>query len=231
MKIKPFGDRAVLIELEHEVSTEIHNQIISLSKALENFNEIDFTIPAYNSLTVSYNPKETSYNALKTKIESLTLTDQALPNKRYLKIPVCYNHSFAPDLVDVANQLGKSTSWVVESHLSNSYNVYMLGFMPGFAYMGKFAASVKRKSSPRKLVPKNSIGLAGWQTGIYPSSSPGGWQIIGQTPIPVFDPKLDDSFLFKAGDTVTFYNISPAAFKELKTNYERGIVKRSDLYD
>jgi len=222
MIIKPFGESALLVEFESEISEAIHHQVISLKRTVEKYPEVFYTIPAYQSLTVVYNKSQAQYGELKKKITESSISKYDKVKSRHLKIPVCYDHAYAPDLKEVAKELKTNTNWVVEQHIKTVFKVYMLGFSPGFAYMGKFLKSVNRKSEPRKKIPANSVGLAGEQTGIYPNSSPGGWQIIGRTPIPVFDPQIEDPFLFRPGDTVNFYNISLASFEKLELDYKKG---------
>ncbi|MDB5197332.1 MAG: hypothetical protein JWP88_1703, partial [Flaviaesturariibacter sp.] len=136
---------------------------------------------------------------------------------RQLRIPVCYDQAFAPDLKTVAAQAGLSVEEVIHIHTHTSFRVYMIGFLPGFAYMGEVpdAIAVARRSEPRTKVSAGSVGIAGKQTGIYPFDSPGGWQLIGKTPASLFRKKEASPTLFQPGDEVLFYPITINEF----TNY------------
>lgn len=132
-----------------------------------------------------------------------------------VRIPVCYDSSLGPDLVSLANTHGLSAEEVIQIHTSRLYSVYMLGFLPGFAYMGTVDPRIQtpRRAAPRTQVPAGSVGIAGMQTGIYPLASPGGWQLIGRTPLPVFQPDASSPSLLQPGDHVQFYPITLQAFE------------------
>jgi inhibitor of KinA len=135
---------------------------------------------------------------------------------REIQVPVCYSGRFAPDMQLLCKQKGLSTEEVVHLHCSRIYRVYMLGFLPGFTYMGKVdeRIAIERKERPRSEVPAGSVGIAGVQTGIYPMDSPGGWQIIGRTPLQLFTKQSEHPVLFAPGDRVKFYSISENEFKD-----------------
>jgi inhibitor of KinA len=182
------------------------------------------TVPAYSSLTVYYdlfalqkmlNGDKSSFEFIRRKLDER----MALPvgdtneSSRAVDIPICYEAEFGPDLQQLAKQKNISAEELVRIHLSRSYRVYMLGFLPGFAYMGEVD---ERISSARKVQPTmvvaGSVGIAGRQTGIYPFQSPGGWQIIGRTPLRLFDTGRSEPSLLKAGDMVRFISISKNEF-------------------
>ena len=133
------------------------------------------------------------------------------------KIPVCYETAFAPDLSEAAVSLGLSTEALINIHIENAYRVYLIGFLPGFLYLGSLPANLqlKRKSTPA-LIKKGSVAMAGWQTGIYPADSPGGWHCIGRTPIRLFDTEQQPPFPWKAGDVIQFVRISENRFSEIE---------------
>jgi inhibitor of KinA len=182
-------------------------------------------VPAYSSLTLYYDiallkkivPKEQSiYDWTKHELEQrlLQVTDADKGPERHVRIPVCYDKEFAPDIEELATEKNISVDEVIRIHLSRSYRVYMLGFLPGFAYLGEVddRITMHRKAQPG-TVTAGSVGIAGKQTGIYPLTSPGGWQIIGRTPLQLFDAdKKEDPTLLKAGDIIEFYSISPNEF-------------------
>lgn len=213
-----YGDQAILINFslrsresfKQTISPHINAAVHALNTKIQaaNLPEITFTIPAYCSLTVAYRPSLITYEAL---LEKLKIIEQApfkkeKKDKRLLKIPVCYDPICAPDIEEVAKTKNLTINELIVLHTSITYDVYMLGFLPGFVYMGKLpeALEVPRKTNPRLRVPAGSVGLAGFQTGIYPSEAPGGWQIIGRTPYSIFEVNRVHPFLFEAGDRVIF---------------------------
>lgn len=185
-------------------------------------------IPAYSSLTMVYdlatlikkNPGQSAYafmeSALQQAAQLVELSSSTGSHKKI--IPVCYDLSLAPDLVALAEQHRLTIDEVIQLHTAQTYRVYMIGFLPGFAYMGSVDERIRtaRKTSPRTLVPAGSVGIAGEQTGIYPLDSPGGWQLIGQTPLRLFDVNKTDTCLLQPGDEVQFTPISLTEFHQLK---------------
>jgi len=219
MKIVPFGDSALLINFQQKISPAINEKVLQLQKQLEDdfFPEIAFMIPAFCSLTVGYFKTKTTFLKLKENILKLIEIEVEPLNENSIlhKIPVCYDLPYSIDIQEIINQTGLSKNEIIESHIKQNYQVYMMGFLPGFAYLGalKKELFVKRKAVPRKRVESGSVAIAGLQTGIYPMDSPGGWQVIGRTPISVFDLKKEQPFYFKTGDRVQFYSISKTAFE------------------
>lgn len=229
MEIKRYGDQALLVNLEQEIDEDINKRVIALNQALEKEGPkgLKYTIPAYCSLTLAYDPMKTDFDTLRIKLEEIALNIADLETDtqtRTLNIPVCYEDPFALDFEEVMSQTNLSREEIVSLHTNTQFRVFMLGFMPGFTYMGKLPKSLfcKRKQNPRLRVPKGAVGLAGFQTGIYPSELPGGWQIIGRTPLPLFDPQAENPFLFQAGDRVRFISISAMAYKDLEIQVENG---------
>ena len=227
--IKLYGDQAILLNFEQKIDPAINAAVIALKNAIEvaDIAGITFMIPAYCSLTVGYNPAIIEYEILVKVIEQIIANqlDNSTDNPtqkaaRQLKIPVCYELPYALDLLELSKAKGLSVDKIIELHTSQTYKVYMLGFMPGFTFMGKIvpALACKRKLNPRLQVPASSVGIAGFQTGIYPTTSPGGWQILGRTPLKIFNPQKENPFLFQAGDEVTFYSITKETFLSIETN-------------
>ena len=219
----PFGDRALLINFPQEIDEEINQQVILLSQKIEDqhWPEIETLIPAYCSLTVCFHFRKTTYAKMKEKIADLISqieTESVTSFNRIVKVPVCYGGRYGPDLEEISQQKELSESEIIRLHTGQDFRVYMLGFLPGFAYMGKLpeALQVSRKQTPRLKVAAGSVGLAGFQTGIYPSEAPGGWQIIGRTPLELFSPEKETPFLFQPGDLVRFYAIGEADFEDWK---------------
>lgn len=213
-----YGDNALLINFTQSIDTGINAQVITLQNVLKKsgIQGLTFFIPAYCSLTIGYDPKVIQYQALCEKIKTLDLNSLNTLKGNIHQIPVCYEHPYALDLEEVSQQTGLSPNDIIQLHTKTIFQVYMLGFLPGFAYLGSLPPTLKvtRKTTPRIKVPALSIGLAGLQTGIYPSEAPGGWQIIGRTPISVFNDKKAVPFLLKTGDRVQFYSISKEVYAQ-----------------
>jgi len=222
MNIVPYGDHALLIKFENKIDFEVNQKVISLSNFLieTSPNGFRYCIPAYCSLTVVYDPLVTNFAKLRSKIESIDIKNEKknVIKSRIINIPVCYQKNYAPDLETFARSKSKSVEEIISLHSSKLYHVYMLGFLPGFAYLGKTDESIKaeRRASPRLKVPAGSVGLAGLQTAIYPYESPGGWQLIGKTPIKPFNEVKENPFLFQVGDQVKFREIGADEYKAIE---------------
>ncbi|MEM6803879.1 MAG: 5-oxoprolinase subunit PxpB, partial [Bacteroidota bacterium] len=193
-----------------------------------------YSIPAYASLTLAYDPFVLSFEELEEQIWGLLGEAHQLDRviaKRILKIPVCYETPFSLDKEEVLGQLGLNWEEIIRLHTQTKFRVYMLGFLPGFTYMGKLPLGLacKRKAKPRLRVPARSVGLAGLQTGIYPSEAPGGWQLIGKTPLEVFDPTHEKTFLLEAGDELFFEHIKMHQYEEIRSAIEHKIFDYQSL--
>jgi len=169
------------------------------------------TIPSYRSLLLIFNPLKTTLSLLQDRVHHLwnILDPSQLPEPRRVKIPVVYGGEYGPDLEWVAGYHGITPDEVIRLHTEHTYHVYMIGFMPGFPYMGELpkALITPRRETPRTIVPRGSVALAQGQTGIYSTQSPGGWQIIGRTPLTLFDPEKWPPALLEMGDRVKFFAI------------------------
>ncbi len=219
-KIFPIGDNALTIEFGREISAEHNNLVLKLAayfeqNAFQGFVEL---IPAYASLTCFYDVLivrknfsnfATAFDAFKNFAENAlqNLDDFEETKPRLIEIPICFDKESALDLDSVAAMNNLNAKQVTEIFLQETYRVYMLGFLPGFAYMGEVNGQIAapRKNSPRLKVPKGSVGIAGRQTGIYSLASPGGWQIIGKTNVELFTPERAAPTFLNAGDLVRFY--------------------------
>ncbi len=219
MRIFPLGENAITIELGSELSDSNHTRVVSLARHFDHHPFPGFVecIPAYISLTIVYDllavrkafpDFPTASEAVDSHVRSAlrSLDEHVMPRPRDVVIPADFSFEAALDLKEAAASLGISREEFIEIFLADVYRVYVLGFLPGFAYMGDVdeRIAVGRKASPRQLVPKGSIGIAGRQTGIYPLGSPGGWQIIGRTDVLLFDPTSNAPCLFRVGDRVRF---------------------------
>ena len=223
--INPLGDHSLIIEWSQEISPAVHDKVMNVYNHLLTMQlpYILDIIPAYASLTIVYDillvRREQNNNAF-TTMQSLIAPALNAPlviqerTSRLLEIPVCYDPSLGLDLVTMASQKGMSEADIIDLHTSQTYTVYMLGFLPGFPYMGKVddRLATPRQKKPRLNISAGSVGIAGGQTGIYPLASPGGWNIIGQTPIRMFDPALDSPCYCHPGDEVKFIPISLREF-------------------
>lgn len=221
-RIFPLGDSAITIEFGTAISTAINNEVVARFQQLQqqSFPGMIEIIPAYSTLTICYDIGKVKKNypaapsalaAVKKMMEELLAQPAQHINvaARLVKIPICYAEEFAIDIKQLAAAKNITVDEVVNLHQSKNYKVYMLGFLPGFAYMGEVdeRISMPRKTEPVPIVA-GSVGIAGVQTGIYPFASPGGWQIIGRTPLKLFNVGRDEPVLLRAGDTVEFYSIS-----------------------
>jgi inhibitor of KinA len=226
-RISPLNECAAVINFGNIISEPVNNRVLSIRSWLLHhpFTGLKDMVAAYSSLTIYYDaaliyntypPGHTVFDLVKSRLEeACAMATEVEVSSKAVSIPVCYDPVFGYDLALVAEEKNISAEELVQLHCSKSYRVYMLGFLPGFAYMGKVDERlvIPRKPLPREQVAGGSVGIAGWQTGIYPSTSPGGWQIIGRTPMQLFNPRHDPPVVLSAGDTVTFYPISVEEFQ------------------
>lgn len=221
-RIFPLGENSLTIELGNLISKMLNQKVLRLSRYLEEnpFPGLIETVPAYASLTVFYDAKVVKHNftdfptafaAVKQLVENALrhLPDGEKRRGQTIEIPVSFAKQAALDLEFVAATNHLTAAEVIAIFTAKTYRVYMLGFLPGFAYLGEIDARIAapRRATPRMEVPRGSVGIAGRQTGVYPSASPGGWQIIGQTAAMMFTPEADSPTLLRAGDLVKFYAI------------------------
>lgn len=208
------GDRSLLVELGNEIHLGVHERVRRLFLAVKqaSLNTLLDVVPGYCSLLLVFDPLTTTPDQIRKTIDELFLElDRIeLPEPANIEIPVVYGGEYGPDLAWVAKYHKTSPENVIERHTQTGYRVYMIGFTPGFPYMGELPENLEtpRKKTPRTAVPKGSVGLAQKQTGIYPARSPGGWQIIGRTPLKLFDPLKNPPSLLEMGDRVRFFKIS-----------------------
>lgn len=219
---RPAGDRGLLMEFGNQIDPDINSKIRAMASRLarqlpEGVEEI---IPTYCALILVYDPMITDPDTLIPCLISLntTLDNASLPHPKIIELPVCYHSSLGPDLEHVAEINGLTPEEVVEIHTAPLYPIYMIGFTPGFPYLGGLSEKIHtpRLSSPRIRVPAGSVGIANNQTGIYPIASPGGWQLIGQCPVKLFDPARENPILLRAGDHLRFSPISLDQFLRIK---------------
>jgi len=221
MLFSPLGDRAVLITLGDSIDEATHRRVRAVTARIDAEPPAGFVdrVPAFASVTVHYEPScvgatgdQSPHDAFVEHLRRLLsdVRDDSLPPPRVVEIPVCYGGALGPDIDDVARQHGIAAREVVDIHVSGDYLVYMVGFMPGFAYLGGLSPrlATPRRQTPRTAVPAGSVGIGGEQTGVYPLVSPGGWNLIGRTPLRIFDIDRDEAALLATGDRVRFRAIS-----------------------
>jgi inhibitor of KinA len=209
-RLVPAGDSAVIVEFAERVDAAVNARAVRLAAAVRAaaVAGVRDVVPTFRSVAVYFDPLKTDLTALGARLdEEARQPSEDSAAAAAVRIPVTYGGASGPDLADLARVTGLSEAEVVAIHAGRTYRVFMLGFVPGFAYLGTVdpRIAVPRRSTPRIRVPAGSVGIAGEQTGIYPSETPGGWQLVGRTAVKPFDPARDDPFLLKAGDSVRFY--------------------------
>ncbi|TMD35274.1 MAG: 5-oxoprolinase subunit PxpB [Chloroflexi bacterium] len=207
VRVHPLGDTAVLAELGTKLDTALNTRAIALAAALKKRRDVRQAVAGHASVTVHFDPDQITHQALAAAINRLATKRPPLDEPgRLHRIPVVYD---GPDLYAVALQLGLSTHQVIELHGRPIYRVFLVGFVPGWAYLGPLPdeLALPRRPVPRTQVPAGSVAIAGHQTGIYPLVSPGGWHLIGRTSVKLFLPDSDPPSLFRAGDRVKFFSV------------------------
>ncbi len=231
VKLLSAGDTAFVVEFGDTIDRPTNARVMALHRAIAAARDagelqgVSETIPTFRSLMVQYDPLATSRDQLEAPILALAETDSAIAaaGKRW-RIPVCYDGELAPDLDDVAQRTKLSRAQVIDLHLGATFFAYVLGFMPGFAYLGGLPRELElpRRTEPRVRVPKNSVAIAQALTAIYPWESPGGWHRIGRTPIELFDLRRPQPILWSAGDEVVFTRIDRSQFDAIVAHVAAG---------
>lgn len=235
MTIYPINECTISIKVGDGLDEVVSEKVHALYRQLKQNPFWSDVVPAYNTVTVVYNPLALLQHYPLASAYAVSLLQQAIDqpiietrqSNRLLKIPVCYDTTFGLDLTQMSRDLKISVDEIIMLHTAEMYRGYMIGFLPGFAYMGKVDPRIvsPRLAKPRTLVPAGSVGIAGEQTGIYPLDSPGGWNVVGRTPLKLFDAKKSDPVFFRPGDQVKFVQISTQEFREFDSaiffqNYE-----------
>ncbi|MFP3665650.1 5-oxoprolinase subunit PxpB [Priestia sp. SIMBA_032] len=238
--ISPLGDSALVITFGDSIQYDIHKQIKTCKDSIElnPFPGFIECVPAFTNLTIFYNPLEvvaavkkkekkefvSPFEVVSSFLQSKLENEQAEKelDHRTVSIPVCYGGEYGPDLEYVARHHNLTPEEVISIHSEGEYLAYMIGFAPGFPFLGGLSEKIAtpRRPSPRTSIPAGSVGIAGMQTGVYPISTPGGWQLIGQTPIKLFLPEQNPPSLLQAGDIVKFAPISKEEYQEILAKEE-----------
>lgn len=232
INIKSFGIHSVLIEWPNEVSELILDKILHFERFLnkEVFTNKEWElVPSYNSLLIINRTKKIDFEKFSFNINQwyVQLKETPKPDRYLWRLPVSYDLEFGIDLEMVANQLHKTKEEIIALHTRATYTVFGIGFLPGFMYLGGInkELEIPRKAEPRSKVVKGAVGIAGKQTGIYPQESPGGWNIIGNCAVPIFDASKENPCFVSVGDNIEFYEISKAEHDLNKIEAEVGIYK------
>jgi KipI family sensor histidine kinase inhibitor len=217
-RIVSAGDSALVVEFEERIDPVVNARTVAFADAVQaaDVSGVRDVVPSYRSVAIYFDPLRTNYDKLMStlEVEASRPASDKRTDRVPIRIPVCYGADLGPDLPQVAAFAKISEEEVVRIHSSATYRVFMVGFVAGFAYMGTVdeRIAMPRHSTPRVRVPLGTVGIAGVQTGIYPAETPGGWQLIGRTPVKPFDASRAEPFLMKAGDAVQFYPIDRAEF-------------------
>lgn len=223
VRILTAGEQGVVVEFGNKIDPVINTRVHGLGRLLmqHNSGEIKEVVPTYRSLLVYFDPAAISRQQLIDKITALLANGDsntdAAAGANVISIPVCYGGEYGPDIGFVAEHNGLTEAEVISIHTSEPYLVYMIGFTPGFPYLGGMSERIAtpRLKQPRTRIPAGSVGIAGTQTGFYPLEAPGGWQLIGRTPVKGFDPRSARPFLAAAGDYLHFRAISASEFESI----------------
>ena len=209
VRIHRLGDTALLAELGSRLDTALNTRAIALAAALKKRRDVRVALPGCASVTVQFDPDQVAYEALATAIRRLAARRPPVDEPgRLHRVPVTYD---GPDLAAVCEATGLTQHAVVELHSRPIYRVFVMGFVPGWAYLGPLPEELElpRRAAPRTNVPAGSVAIAGRMTGIYPAASPGGWHMIGRTTVKLFFPDREPPCLFRPGDRVKFFNAGP----------------------
>ena len=220
-RYRPSGERALLVEYGDGIDPAVNERVRAMTALIKRALPagVEAVVPAYRSLLLLYDPLQTAPVRLAETLAALAenLRAAAVPAPKVVEIPVCYGGEFGPDLDVVAQHTGLTAAEIISLHGSVDYPIYMIGFTPGLCYLGGLDRRLwtPRRQTPRTAVPAGAVGIAESQTGAYPVESPGGWQIIGRTPLRLFAPERENPFLYEPGDRIRFVPIDAEAFRQL----------------
>ena len=227
MEVKQYSEDALTINLGSEVDEKINRQLVQLKSAVTalNLEGITDIVLSYTSLIIYFDVLKADSKKISEAVKKLSLDE--LEDREYaykvVKIPVCYGGDFGPDL-ELFKENGLTPDEVIKMHSNTEYLVYMLGFMPGFPFLGGLSEKLfkARLDSPRTIIPAGPVGIGGRQTGMYPFDSPGGWNLLGRTPVPLYDSQREDAILYEAGDRIIFTPVDEKEYKRIKESCAKG---------
>lgn len=222
-QLTPLGDQAIMVQMADRIDLHENQRLQAIARLISG-PEILGVVPAYSTLTVNFDAQQTTMPKMMERLEQVIQQSlqMELPAAKTWLIPVVYGEEFGPDLNDVAEFAQTSPAEVIKRHTEKDYLIYFRGFLPGFAYMGSVDQTIAmpRLATPRLSISAGSIGIAGQQTGFYPVESPGGWRLIGRTPLNLYDPQSPQSF-YQAGDYVRFVPVNQREFEQIQRAVDR----------
>ena len=233
MAIRPFGDSALLIDIDAGSTDASSDIVMALNAQLsrQHIRGVTQTTPSYNSLLVCFEPEQVQHSSLQREIHAIadTIDIKDIPKGNQWSLPACFDAPYALDCAALETELSQDWQSIIDCFCAAEYRVHAVGFLPGFTYLGNLpdALHCNRLTDPRATVPASSIAIAGTQAGIYPFDSPGGWRIIGRLPFTVFQTQTDQPALFQANDRIRFEAVTPGIFKELEQQPIASLIKQA----
>ena len=231
LKIKPVGDEALVAEFGNIIDEKINMRVHEMSEWLDgqHIKGVKELLPTFRSLMIFYSPDEIGYGELKKRLKKFKPDErkESEENKKVLLVPCCYGRDYGPDLSGMAKELSLTEEEIIALHCEKEYKIYMLGFLPGFVYLGGLdkRICIPRLETPRASIPARSVGIGGDQTGVYPISSPGGWRLIGSTPLEFYDPRRSEPSLCKAGEYIRFVPVNKYEYEVIRKDVIEGTYK------
>lgn len=230
MKIYPVGDMAISVDFGNVIEEAVNDQVMRLKAMLgeSNVPGVEEMLPSYRALMICYDPNRISYAELSRKVtemHALSEKKASSAGTRIVRIiPCCYGGEYGEDLQGMEELTGLSQKEIINIHAGTDYKIYMLGFLPGFVYLGGMDERIAapRLESPRVSIPAGSVGIGGKQTGVYPIASPGGWRLIGTTPVKFYDPQAKKPILCNAGEYIRFQPISKEEYQSIESKIKAG---------